>query len=322
MSFDLPPVVDALVVGGGPAGLSAATWLGRYWRTTVVVDAGHQRNLPAERAHGLLGRDPITPQQLLVDSRAGLKQYPHVALRHGTVSALYQDGDGLFRAIVDGAEIRAARVVLATGVKDQLPQIVGFSDHYGVDVHHCPACEGYTARGQVVIVLGSGAQLPEFAAELLDWAETVRIIDDPTVEGITDDQRTALASHGIEVVDGVAESLNGAPGALAGVRLADGQLVEGDTVFFSYGHQPVHDLAQQLGCELDHEGRIVVNDFQLTSVDGVYAAGDITAGLQLIPVAIGSGTVAGIACATSVRGHPTDSPTPHPAPPAHRFAGE
>ncbi len=322
MSSDLPPVVDALVVGGGPAGLSAATWLGRYWRSTVVVDAGNQRNLPADRAHGLLGRDPITPQQLLIDSRAGLEQYPHVALRHGTVSSLHQDGDGLFHATVGDGEISAGRVILATGVKDQLPQIVGFSDHYGVDVHHCPACEGYTARGQTVIVLGSGAQLPEYAAELLDWADTVRIINDPTVDGVTDDQRATLASHEIDVVDGVAESLVGAPGALSGVRLAGGNLVKGGTVFFSYGHHPVHDLAQQLGCELDHEGRIIVNDFQLTSVDGVYAAGDITAGLQLIPVAIGTGTVAGIACATSVRGHPTDSPTPHPAPPANRFAGE
>lgn len=317
MASDLPSAVDVLVVGGGPAGLSAATWLGRYQRSTLVVDAGQQRNLPADRAHGLLGRDPTTPGELLVQARAGLVQYPEVVLHHGTVTALRQDEDGAFVATVDGAEVSAERVVLATGVRDRFPGIAGFHDHYGTDVHHCPACDGYTARGQVVIVLGSGAQVPAYAAELLDWADTVRIITDTAGQAFDEDQRAVLADHGAEVVDGIAEALIGAPGDLVGVQLADGQLVEGDKVFFSYAHHPANDLARDLGCELDHEGGIVVNGFQLTSLDGVYAAGDITAGLQLVPIAIGKGAAAGVACATSLRGHPTNGTTP--APPTRWF---
>ncbi|GAA1672719.1 pyridine nucleotide-disulfide oxidoreductase [Citricoccus zhacaiensis] len=318
MSCDLPPILDALVVGGGPAGLSAATWLGRYRRSTLVVDAGHQRNLSAVRAHGLLGRDPTTPQELLGEARAGLEQYSHVSLWQGTVSTLRQIDDGLFRAVVDGTEVFAHRVVLATGVRDQVPEIAGFHDHYGTDVHHCPACDGYTARDQVVIILGTGEQLPAFAAELLDWAAGVRIITD-TSGRFDDDQRAVLDGQGIEVVDGAAEALVGAPGALLGVRLAGGELVEGDRVFFSYAHHAANGLAEQLGCQLDHEGRIAVNDFQLSSVDGVYAAGDITAGLQLVPIAIGKGTAAGVACATSLRGHSTSSAAPTPAPPTRWF---
>ncbi|MGK7223441.1 NAD(P)/FAD-dependent oxidoreductase [Kocuria flava] len=317
MSTDLPTAVDVLVVGGGPAGLSAATWLGRYQRSTLVVDAGQQRNLPADRAHGLLGRDPTTPQEFLAEARAGLAQYPEVVLHHGAVTALHRDEAGTFRATVDDAEVSAERIVLAPGVRDRLPELAGLHDHYGTDVHHCPACDGYTARDRVVIVLGSGEQVPAYAAELLDWADTVRVVTDSTGQAFDEDQRAVLADHGAEVVDGVAEALVGAPGALVGVQLTTGELVEGDKVFFSYAHHPANHLARDLGCELDHEGGILVDGFQLTSVDGVYAAGDITAGLQLVPIAIGKGAAAGVACATSLRGHPTNGTTP--APPTRWF---
>ena len=225
----------------------------------------------------------------------------------------------LFHATVDGAEISAERVVLATGVRDQVPEVAGFADHYGIDVHHCPACDGYAARGQLVIILGSGMHVPAYAAELLDWADSVRVVTGTTEPAFDEEQRAVLADYGVEVVDGVAEALIGAPGALAGVQLADGELVEGDKVFFSYAHHPTNDLARQLGCELDHEGGIAVNGFQLTSVDGVYAAGDITAGLQLVPIAIGKGAAAGVACATSLRGHRTTGAAPAPAPPTRLF---
>lgn len=322
MSIDLPTAVDALVVGGGPAGLAAATWLGRYQRLTLVVDAGQQRNLPADQAHGLLGRDPTTAQQLLADAHAGLEQYPQVSLHCGKVTALRQDEDGLFRAVVNGAEVSAQRVVLATGVRDRFPEIGGFHDHYGIDVYHCLACDGLTALNQTVVVLGSGDHVPAYAAQLLDWAENVCIITDTTGQAFTDEQRAALADQGIDVVDGVAETLVGKPGALMGVQLVDGELVEGEKVFFSYAHLPTNDLARQLGCELDHEGQIVINALHLTSVDGVYAAGDITVGLQLIPIAIGTGTTAGIACATSLRGHSTNTAVADPAPPTSWFSAD
>lgn len=320
MNTKLPAVVDVLVVGGGPAGLSAATWLGRYQRSTLVVDAGEHRNRAAHLGHGLLGRDPIAPGELLADSRAGLSQYPQVQLHEGTVSAVHRGEDELFHATIDEThQLTAARLVLATGVRDQFPQVIGFEEHYGTDLHHCPACDGFNARDEEVIVLGSGEHVPAFAAELLDWATRVRIITDATDPHFEANRRAVLNEHGIEIVDGIAEELVGDPGELAGIRLTDGTLVPGAKVFFSYGHLPANNLAVDLGCSLDDDGAISVNGFQLTSVDGVYAAGDITTTLQLIPIAIGLGTVAGIACATSLRGHDTARESPSPAPPTRRF---
>lgn len=319
MSASLPLAVDALVVGGGPAGLSAATWLGRYQRSTLVVDTGQHRNRFADRVHGLMGRDPIAPQTLLAEARAGLEQYPQVTVRDGTVEALQRGEDGRFRATVDGAEVTADRVVLATGVKDQFPAVAGFKEHYGTDVHHCPACDGYTVRGRSVIVLGAGDHVPAYAAELLDWAQTVRVVTDTAGQAFDDGQRVVLAGHGVEVIDGVAETLVGPAGALEGLRLAEGTFVEGDAVFFSYAHHPVNAMAADLGCAFDDHGRVLVDGYQLTSINGLYAAGDITPGFQLVSTALGQGAVAGVACATSLRGHETVGSGPEPAPPARRF---
>ncbi|MDI3331300.1 MAG: NAD(P)/FAD-dependent oxidoreductase [Micrococcus sp.] len=321
MRPEMPSSVDALVIGAGPAGLSAALWLGRYQRATLVVDAGEPRNRHADLAHGIPGRDPVAPGELLAAMRAEVERYPEVCLRPGTVTDLRGDCESGFTAVIDGSDrVTAARVVLASGVSDQLPQLEGFEEHYGTDVHHCPACDGYEIRGQDVIVLGSGDQVPAFASELLDWAGTVRIITDTTGPAFDAGQRRALDEHGIEVVDGPATALVGEPGALTGVRLENGTCVPGTSVFFSYAHRPAHQLAAGLGCELDDDGQIVVNGFQLTSVDGVYAAGDLTPGLQLVIIAMGQGVSAGVACATSLRGRGTTEARPDPAPPTRRFA--
>ena len=341
--------VDVLIIGGGPAGLSAATWVGRYQRSTLLVDAGRQRNLAAQEIHGMLGTGPTTPAEFYADAHEGLRAYPSVRRFEGVVTDLVKEADNRFVARIaptegegdgdggDGGDdehdndddnssgdtgvlVTARRIILATGVRDRLPAVDGIDEHYGVDVHHCPACDGLTAAGQRIIVLGVGAHVPAYAAELLDWgSEVVIITESDSDPAFGDDQRVACTEHGIEVIDGVARELIGEPGALEGVRLADGRVIPGSKVFFSYAHHPANELAKSLGCEIDHEGGLTVNVMQLTSIDGVYAAGDIVTGLQLVPIAVGTGAAAGVACATSLRGHATAESVPDPAPPTRNF---
>jgi thioredoxin reductase len=310
-----PDRVDALVVGGGPAGLSAATWLGRYRRRTLVVDAGRHRNAAVDHVHGVLGRDPVTPADLRRDALRDLARYPHVSVRRGTVATIERAGEG-FSADVDGRTVRASRVVLATGVRDLLPEIDGIGEHYGAGVQHCPTCEGFEARDRPVVVLGWGDHVPAFAAELLDWASEVTLVAHEAAPRIDADQRAGLAALGVEVIDDHAEALVGPRGGLRAVRLTSGREVPAGAVFFSIGHVPTTDLAERLGCARTDEGVLEVDHEQATTVPGVYAAGDVTPGMQLVNVAIGEGTVAGVACARSLQGHDTapDAPSSAPAP--------
>jgi thioredoxin reductase len=310
-----PDHVDVLVVGGGPAGLSAATWLGRYRRRTLLVDAGEQRNRWVEEVHGLLANDPVGPAELLRRARDGLAQYPHVTLARGRVTAL-RGTEGRFEAELasEGRVVTASRVVLATGVRDRFPDLEGFEEHYGADVFHCPTCEGFDARERDVVVLGWGEHVPAFATGLLDWATSVTVVTDGPDHGISDEQRGGLSDLGIGFVEGRAVALVGDRGALRGLRLADGTELPTSTLFFSIGHHPTLDLADALGCARTEEGVLAVDEHGRTSVPGVYAAGDITPGMQLVAVAVGKGTVAGVAAALSLQGERTAADAPDPAP--------
>ncbi len=315
----LPPEVDVLVVGGGPAGLSAATWLGRHRRRTLLVDAGRHRNRATEAIHGMLGRDPVTPAELRADALRDLGRYPHVEVRDGEVRGIEHD-DGRFRADVDGRSVLASRIVLATGVRDRYPAIEGFDEHYGAGVQHCPTCEGFETRDRPVVVLGWGAHVPAFAVELLDWASEVSIVCHGAVPEVDDDQLARLRELGIEMIDERADALVGGRGALRAVRCSDGREVPAAMVFFSIGHDATVELASALGCELTHEGVIAVDDRQQTTVPGVFAAGDVTPGMQLVNVAIGEGTVAGVAAAESLHGVTTAPGAPPAAPPPDDLA--
>ncbi|WP_219416390.1 NAD(P)/FAD-dependent oxidoreductase [Pseudonocardia nigra] len=293
---------DVIVVGGGPAGLSAAIWLGRYRRNALVLDGGRYRNRGVEQVHGVLANDPAQPQELLQRGREELARYASVSVRSGQVSAVRKDEQDLFRVELDGTGgvVLAHRVVLATGVRDVFPQVEGFFEHYGADVFRCPTCDEFDARGECVAVFGWAQHVAGFAMELLDWAAEVRVITNGERFEGGDEQRAALAGRGVEIIEDRVVELVGPRGGLSGVRLASGRQTECTMGFFSIAHEPETSLARQLGCATDDEGYVSVDEHQQTSVAGVFAAGDVTPGMQLVNVAVGEGTVAGVSCALSL----------------------
>jgi thioredoxin reductase len=262
-------VWDAVVVGGGPAGLAAATWLARHRYLTLVVDGGEHRNKMVEQTHGYLTRDAASPRELLDAARADLDAYAHVEQRVGVVDAI--DGEaGGFVVRIGGVEERARRIVLATGVVDELPRVEGVHEHYGADLFHCPSCDGYEARDRDIVVLGWSEHVAGFALTLLDWAASVTLVTDGHRFEGDDEHRTALARHDIAVVEQGATALVGRRGALEAVRLADDRLLPCQLAFFSIAHHPRNRLAASLGCALTDEGCIVVDEHGTTSVDGVF----------------------------------------------------
>jgi thioredoxin reductase len=216
---------------------------------------------------------------------------------------------------LDGSAVAAKRLVLATGVGDALPDIDGASEHYGASLFHCPSCDGYEARDQNVVVLGWSEHVAGFALTLLDWAGAVMVVTGGrTFEG-GEPHVEALVRHGIRLLETErAVELCGTRGALTGVRLSTGEVVPATVAFFTIAHEPHNALARSLGCDVTPEGCVLVDDDGQTSVPGVYAAGDLTPGVQLIQVAAAKGTVAGVHCAHSLRGDGTVAASPDPAP--------
>lgn len=311
---DVEDVQDVVVVGGGSAGLSAGLWLGRYRRRTLVLDSGEHRNRWADQAHGYLGCDPVDPGQLLEAARQQVGRYPTVELRAGRATSARVDGEGFRVDLDDGSVLAARRLVLATGVVDELPDVDGFFDHYGTTVFHCPTCDGFEARDKRVVVIGWAEQVAGFALGLLDWAASITIVTDGHRFDGDDEHRDALTRHRVDVRTDQAVALVGAPGALEGVRLVSGGVLPAEQVFFSLRHRPASDLAEQLGCHFTDEGCVEVDDRGETSVPGVYAAGDMTPGVQLLQVAAAKGAVAGVHCAQSLRGEPPVPGEPPPGP--------
>ena len=304
---------DALVVGGGPAGLSAALWLARYRRRTLLVDAGEHRNRWVDLSHGYFTRDPAKPLDLLAEGSAQLAAYPF-AERIGGRAESARAEHGAFVVTVDGTEHRALRLVLATGVEDAFPEVEGFFDHYGASVFHCPTCDGYEARGRNVVVLGWSEHVAAFAVQLLDWAASVTIVTDGRRFAGDAEQRTTLASYGVRIVEDVAERFVGSRGDLTCVRLRDAGELPCELAFFSLAHRPRNALARALGAAVTPEGCVEVDADCRTSVPGLYACGDLTPGMQLVQVAAAKGTVAGISAAQSLRGSRGAPASPAPAP--------
>ena len=309
---------DAVVVGGGPAGLAAATWLARFRRDVVVVDGGDYRAARVEHSHGYLGRDPQSPLDLIETARHQLASYrtaSHVPDR--VLEARREPEDGSFRLrCEDGSTLRALRVVLATGVTDTCPKLAGFDEHYGASAFHCPACDGYDAEGRDVVAYGWDERLVGFATSLLNWARSVTVLT--SGHRFAGDQACldVLRRHDVDVIETPATALVGSRGDLRGIELADGRCVPTSLLFFSVAHKPRTDLAEGLGCAIDDEGYVVIDANGATSVEHVYAAGDVTPGLQLVQVAAAQGTVAGVAAALSLQGQPGSPLSPPPAPDA------
>ena len=309
---------DAVVVGGGPAGLAAATWLARFRRDVVVVDGGDYRAARVEQSHGYLGRDPQSPIDLIRTARSQLAGYRTATYLSDRVIDGRRDVDeGCFRLeCANGPTLRTLRVVLATGVADTCPDLAGFDEHYGASAFHCPACDGYDAEGRDIVAYGWDERLVGFATSLLNWARSVTVLT--SGHRFAGDQACldVLGRHGVDVIETPATGLVGSRGDLRGVELEDGRCLPTSLLFFSVAHRPRTDLAEALGCAIDDEGYVVIDANGATTVEHVYAAGDLTPGLQLVQVAAAQGTAAGVAAALSLQGEPGSPLSPPPAPDA------
>lgn len=294
-------VYDCIVVGAGPAGLSAALFLARYRRRVLTFHNSSPRNLYSHGVHGFLGHHGITPTELLARGRDEVTTHGGLIIE-GFVTKAEKIGDERFRITMgeEGSvteEFETRRLLLATGLRDLTPDCPGFRDFYGVSVFHCPDCDGFEVTGKRVAVLGSGHETVGFTLNLLTWTDKLTLITDGRGSELTAEHRATLAGFNIPITDQRITRLEGEVEThkLARVCFNDGDSLDCDALFFNLGTFPASTLHEMLGCRLDEEcGLVWVDDEQQTSVQGVYAAGDITPRSQLAVVAAAEGAMAAI----------------------------
>jgi thioredoxin reductase len=293
----LAPALDVIIVGGGPAGLSAALVLGRCLRRVLVCDAGNPRNQAAKIFNGYLSRDGSSPAEFLAISRAELARYREtVELRRVPVTEI-QRGENRFTATLEtGEQFTARMLLLASGLADELPEIENLREFYGQSVHSCPYCDGWEVRSQPLAVAGGSQESADLAIELLLWSKDVILCTNGPLN--CDPQtRQTLERLAIRVINTAIIRLEGTDGELTGVRFADGSFLPRQALFFSPAQHQRSPFAEQLGldvCEQDH--CIQCEDgCTATNVPGVYAAGNCSRGIQLVIGAVAEGMQAAFA---------------------------
>jgi thioredoxin reductase len=294
-----PELFDCIVVGAGPAGLSASLFLARYRHRVVTFHHNSPRNEYSHGVHGFLGHHGIAPAELLQRGRSEVTEHGGLIVEAGVtkVERLTNDRFLVSTASENDTTFAARRLLLATGLRDLTPDCPGFREFYGVTVHHCPDCDGYESSDKRIAVLGGGKRTVGFALGLLTWSDTVTLLTNGDAEDIGADDRAKLANVNLQIREQTVSALEGDIEAkqLQRVHFNSGEPVECDVLFFNLGTEPASDLHEMLGCRLDPEcGLVWVDDTQQTSVAGVYAAGDITPNSQLAVVAAAEGAMAAI----------------------------
>lgn len=283
---------DAVIVGAGPAGLSAALVLGRCRRRVAVIDNGAPRNAAALASHGFLTRDGIAPAKLLRLGRNELAAYPTIELYSGTAIAAEGRRGAFTVRCTDGTAFSARRLLLATGVADQLPEVGGLRALYGGTVHHCPLCDAFEHAGRPLAQYGRGRAGVGAAIGLRAWSDDVALLTDgkrlgPRERARCDDHRVAVREEPIR-------RLVGRNGRLSRITFDSGPDLRRAALFFATGQRQRSDLARRLGCGFTSEGAVATTDHEVTKVPGVYVAGDASHREQKVVVAAAEGTLAAI----------------------------
>ncbi|MFJ4468599.1 NAD(P)/FAD-dependent oxidoreductase [Streptomyces sp. NPDC089424] len=287
---------EVVVIGGGAAGLSAALVLGRARRRTLVVDAGEPRNAPAAHMQGYLTRDGMSPAEFLATGREEIARYGVRLVRDRAVDVTRGEDDFAVE-LASGGTVRARRLVVTTGLADELPKVPGVAERFGRDVLHCPYCHGWEVRDQAFGVLATGPQSVHQALIVTQWSKDVTFfLHQVAEEDLSDDDLRRLAAAGVEVVPGEVEGLVVENDRLTGVRLADGTVHDREVVFTAPRAVPRTGLLERLGAELNETpfgAYAVVDATGLTTVPGVWAAGNAAGFAEQVVNAASGGYRAG-----------------------------
>jgi thioredoxin reductase len=290
--MDKSSIADVLIIGGSYAGLSAALALGRALRRVVVLDSGQPCNRQTPHSHNFLTQDGSSPAAIAAVARAQVLAYPTVELRQEAAVAA-AGADGHFTVTTaSGAVVQARKLLFATGIRDLMPALPGFAECWGISAIHCPYCHGYEYRTQPTGILANGEVAAEMGPLIRNWTAELTIFTNGPAT-LLPAQRAHLATLGITVEETPVQQLAHQAGYLTHLALADGRTVPLAALYARLPFEPHCPLPRQLGCAHAESGHISVDNFQKTSVPGIYAAGDATNPMRAVGAAVAAGMMAG-----------------------------
>ncbi|GAB3202893.1 thioredoxin reductase [Pontibacter aydingkolensis] len=284
---------DVLIIGGGPAGLNAAMILGRSRRKVALFDSGEPRNRWAQSMNGFLSSDGMDPNEFIKKGRAELVKYEVELIDIKVEAATYSKGQFIVTDAL-GKVYHSKKLLLATGLKDKLPQVEGVEELYGKSVHHCPYCDGWENRDKAIAVYGKDRDGIGQALAMKNWSSHITLYTDGTDKLRKEDlellERNEVAYNTERIVKLIGEN-----GQLTHIITNGGKKNPQDAMFFSIGTEQQSDLGKHLGCEFTDGGVIKTRRLQKSNIPGLYVAGDAARDVQMVVVAAAEGAKAGVA---------------------------
>jgi thioredoxin reductase len=291
---------DVVIVGAGPAGLSAALMLGRCRRSVLICDTGKPRNAASHALHGYLTRDGIHPREFLAIGRKELMQYDTVEARDEQVVSARCRDDRRFEVTLAGGEcVTSRKLLLATGVVDNVPELEGIRALYGRSVFHCPYCDGWEIRDQPIAIYGKGERGVGLALELTVWSRDLVLCTDGPSE-IAENDRQRLARNGIGIREERVIRLDGESGILQQIVFDGGATLPRRAMFFTTGQFQRSELAISLGCDINDKGTVHTGKYETTHLSGLFVCGDASRAVQWVIVAASEGAEAAFAINTDL----------------------
>ncbi|MDB5191454.1 MAG: NAD(P)/FAD-dependent oxidoreductase [Segetibacter sp.] len=296
---------DVIIIGGGPAGLNGAVVLGRCLRKVLLFDTEKYRNRDSHGMHNYLTRDHILPTDFIQVCHDELKKYGVVRITKKITEAK-KNSDGYFVAIDDdGKEYYSKKLLVATGLTDNLPTVPGFRELYGTSVFHCPYCDGWEVKGKKIGIYARNKEGWELALALKNWSKNVVYYTDGKYN-IRPFQKDQLKANDIPVNSVPIARIEGEEGLLKKIVFKDGTEEACDAIFFVNGFTQQCNLAEAFGCEMSKKGVVKANKFQQTNIPGLYVAGDVARDMHFVVVAAAEGAKAGVSINKELQKEITD----------------
>ncbi|RFS15066.1 NAD(P)/FAD-dependent oxidoreductase [Emticicia sp. C21] len=283
---------EVIIIGGSYAGLSAAMSLGRALRKVLVIDSGLPCNRQTPHSHNFLTQDGKKPKEITNIALAQIAHYTTVEFYQGLAINASKTKKGFLVEIQNGEVFQAKKLVFATGIKDIMPDIEGFTECWGISAVHCPYCHGYEIKGQKTGIIANGDAAMHYAQLIHQWTKDLMLFTNGK-STLTEEQSNKLKKYNITVVETDIDALVHTDGYIEKIVLKDGPAIALNAVYYRPVFVQHSDILQALGCELTEHGLIRVDSFQKTTIAGVFACGDNSNPMRSVAMAVASGSATG-----------------------------